>query len=189
MAKRVINHCYLILLMVFMTSCGSSFESLLSEGKYVQAEKVLKRMNGDISPQKYDYAEMLIREYIELEEYDKALNVHSHICSNKSIKKLVRQMCIEIGDYDRVWSLSEKEYYSSSLIDSGANAESYFRFMTDVILYLCSINDKAGANKFINHYAYWFYTRVDSSSYYSKDQPMFLYDVAKSKLQMIVNTY
>ena len=65
--------------MVFMTSCGSSFENLLSEGKYVQAEKVLKRMNGDISPQKYDYAEMLIREYIELEEYDKALNVHSHI--------------------------------------------------------------------------------------------------------------
>ena len=98
-------------------------------------------------------------------------------------------MCIEIGDYDRVWSLSEKEYYASSLIDSGANAESYFRFMTDVILYLCSVNNKAEANKFINHYAYWFYTRVDSSSYYSKDQPMFLYDVAKSKLQMIVNTY
>ena len=175
--------------MVFLTSCGSSFESLLSEGKYVQAEKVLKRMNGDISPQKYDYAEMLIREYIELEEYDKALGIHKNICTNKSIQKLLRQMCIEIGEYDQAWVLSDKEYTSGSLLDSGANAESYFRFMTDVILYLCSINDKAEANKFINHYSYWFYTRVDSSEYYSQRESMFLYEISKSKLQKIVNTY
>ena len=109
---------------------------------------LLKRMNGDISPKKFEYAELLIREYIELEEYEKALSVQADICSNKSIKKLLRQMCIEIGEYDQAWTLSDKEYTSGSLIESGANAESYFRYMADVILYLCSINNKAEAVSF-----------------------------------------
>ena len=187
--KRIFNLCLGVILTGLLTSCGASFERHLESGRYAKAEDALKRMNGDISPKKFEYAELLIREYIELEEYEKALSVQVNICSSKSIKKLLRQMCIEIGEYDQAWVLSDKEYTSGSLLDSGANAESYFRFMTDVILYLCSINDKAEANKFINHYSYWFYTRVDSSSYYSKEEPMFLYETAKSKLQMIVNTY
>ena len=187
--RRIFNLCLGIILTVLLTSCGVSFEKFLESGQYAKAEGALKKMNGNVNQEKYDYAEMLIREYIELEEYDKALGVHKNICTNKSIQKLLRQMCIEIGEYDKAWALSDKEYTSESLLDSGANAESYFRFMTDVILYLCSINDKAEANKFINHYSYWFYTRVDSSEYYSKEEPMFLYEVAKSKLQKIVNTY
>ena len=189
MVRKFLNLCLVIILSVLLTSCGSSFERLIASGQYKKAEDVLKRMNGDISPKKFEYAEELIREYIELEEYDKALNVHSNICSNKSIKKLLRQMCIEIGEYDQAWTLSDKEYTIGSLLDSGANAESYFRFMTDVVLYLCSEGNKSEANKFINHYSYWFYTRVDSRSNYSKEEPMFLYETAKSKLQMIVNTY
>ena len=187
--RRLFNICLGIILTGLLTSCGASFEKFLESGQYAKAEDVLKRMNENVSSEKYDFAEMLIREYIELEEYDKALDVHKNICTNKSIQKLLRQMCIEIGEYDQAWTLSDKEYTFGSLLDSGANAESYFRFMTDVILYLCSINDKAEANKFINHYSYWFYTRVDSSEYYSKEEPMFLYEVAKSKLQKIVNTY
>ena len=189
MIRRIFNLCVGVFLAVFLSSCGASFERHLESGRYAKAEDALKRMNGDISPKKFEYAELLIREYIELEEYEKALSVQVNICSSKSIKKLLRQMCIEIGEYDQAWVLSDKEYTSGSLLDSGANAESYFRFMTDVILYLCSINDKAEANKFINHYSYWFYTRVDSSEYYSQRESMFLYEISKSKLQKIVNTY
>lgn len=187
--RRIFNLCLGIILTGLLNSCGASFEKFLESGQYAKAEEALKRMNGDVSPQKFEYAELLIREYIELEEYEKALGVHKNICSNKSIQKLLRQMCIEIGEYDQAWTLSDKEYTYGALLDSGANAESYFRFMIDVILYLCSEGNKSEANKFINHYSYWFYTRVDSSSYYSKEEPMFLYDTAKSKLQMIVNTY
>ena len=147
--KRIFNLCLGIILTGLLTSCGASFERHLESGRYAKAEDALKRMNGDISPKKFEYAELLIREYIELEEYEKALSVQVNIFSSKSIKKLLRQMCIEIGEYDQAWVLSDKEYTSGSLLDSGANAESYFRFMTDVILYLCSINDKAEANKFI----------------------------------------
>lgn len=184
--KTIFNLWVLIAITFMASSCAANFDSLVAEGKYKEAEECIKKMKG---VEKYDCAEILINEYIELEEYDKALDVHKNICSNKSIQKLLRQMCIEIGEYDQAWTLSDKEYTSSYLLDSGANAESYFRFMTDVILYLCSINDKAEANKFINHYSYWFYTRVDSSEYHSKEEPMFLYEVAKSKLQKIVNTY
>ena len=108
MIRRIYNLCVGVFLTVFLSSCGASFERHLESGQYAKAEDALKRMNGDISPKKFEYAELLIREYIELEEYEKALSVQVNICSSKSIKKLLRQMCIEIGEYDQAWTLSDK---------------------------------------------------------------------------------
>ena len=85
------------------------------------------------------------------------------------------------------WTLSAKDKYYEW--DSPHQAEHYYKYMSDVILYLCSVNNKAEANKFLNHYSFWFYTRIDSSSYYSERYPGFRYDVVKSNLQRIINTY
>lgn len=181
--RKVYNLFVIIVVALMSVSCSARFDSLIADGKYNDAENLLKRMSGE---ERDKCADILIKEYLDLEEYDKAYNVYINICYGTS-KSLLRQTFMEIGDYDKVWILSPKDKYYES--DSPAQAEHYYKFMSDVILYLCSVNNKAEANKFLNHYAFWFYTRVDSSSYYSEQKPGFRYDVVKSNLQRIINTY
>ena len=59
--KRIFNLCLGIILTVLLTSCGVSFEKFLESGQYAKAEGALKKMNGNVNQEKYDYAEMLIR--------------------------------------------------------------------------------------------------------------------------------
>lgn len=178
------NRICLFIAMAFLTaSCSARFDSLIADGKYNDAENLLKRMPGE---KQTECADILIKEYLDLEEYDKAYDVYSNICKGSS-QTLLRKTFMEIGDYDKVWALSPKEKYFEE--DSPQNADDYYKFMSEVILYLCSVNNKAEANKFLNHYSFWFYTRIDSSSYNSENYPNFRYDVAKSSLQRIINTY
>ena len=97
----------------------------------------------------------------------------------------LRKAFMATGDYDKVWQYSVWD----SDGDSGYDAEAYYKFMSDVILYLCSTGNKAEAHRFLNHYVFWFDTYIDNSSYYSVEKPGFLCDVVKSKLQRIINTY
>jgi hypothetical protein len=92
---------------------------------------------------------------------------------------------MDIGDYDKVWQYSAWD----SNDDSGYNAEAYYQFMSDVILYLCSTGNKAEANTFLNHYVYWFDVKIDNSSEYSTEKPQFMCDIVRGKLQRIINTY
>ena len=196
--------CALLAVSLLVVSCTPSIEDLMSEGKYKEAEAAIKKKKGF---EKYDYAELLINEYIELEEYDKAIYVYEKItpehCSNKNMQwpslychgagqnyettvtSIFRKTFMATGDYDKVWQYSVWE----SDGDSGYDAEAYYKLMSDVILYLCSTGNKAEAHKFLNHYVFWFDTYIDNNSYYSTEKPGFLCDVVKSKLQRIINTY
>ena len=169
---------------LIFASCSVRFDSLITNGKYEDAENLLKRMPD--GGERVRCADMLINEYLDIEEYDKAYDVYNNICHGTS-KTLLRKTFMEIGDYDKVWLLSPKEKYYE--LDSPNQAEYYYQFMSDVILYLCSVSNKTEANKFLNHYSFWFYTRIDSSSYYSERMPGFRYDAVKSNLQRIINTY
>ena len=182
--RKVYTLFAVIVAALIFASCSARFDSLIAEGKYEDAENLLKRMPSGGERDKS--ADLLIKEYLDIEEYDKAYNVYMNICNGTS-KTLLRKTFMEIGDYDKVWILSPKSMYSE--FDSPSQAEYYYKFMSDVILYLCSVNNKAEANKFLNHYSFWFYTRIDSSSYHSGDKPNFRYDVVKSNLQRIINTY
>ena len=181
---RIVYNLVVIVTMAFLTaSCSTRFDSLITEGKYNDAENLLKRMSGE---EQEKCADILIKEYLDLEEHDKAYDVYSNICKGSS-KSLLLKTFMEIGDYDKVWTLSPKDKYYEW--DSPNQAEHYYKYMSDVILYLCSVNKKAEANKFLNHYSFWFYTRIDSSSYYSERYPGFRYEMVKSNLQRIINTY
>ena len=92
---------------------------------------------------------------------------------------------MKTGDYDKVWQYSVWDSDS----DNGYNAEAYYKFMSEVVLYLCSTGNKAEANKFVNHYVFWFDTRIDNDSYYSTNKPEFSCNSVRSKLQRIINTY
>ena len=82
---------------------------------------------------------------MDLEEYDKAYDVYINICKGMSKSWLVKTF-MEIGDYYKVWNLSTKDKYYEW--DAPNQAEHYYKFMSDVILYLCSVNNKVEANKF-----------------------------------------
>lgn len=186
-----------------LASCSASFDKLLENGKYKEAESLIKKMRGD---KKYECAELLINEYVELEEYDRVVYVYEKCtpehCSSRDLKyssychgagadyetnvtDILRKIFMDAGDYDKVWKYSVWE----SSDDNGYNAEAYYQFMSDVILYLCSNGNKAEASRFLNHYVYWFDTRIDNDSYYSQQKPQFLCETVRGKLQRIIDNY
>jgi hypothetical protein len=185
-----------------LVSCGVNFDQLLAEGKYREAEECIKKMKG---MERYNCAEALINEYIELEEYDRAVYVYEKCtpehCGNDNMRfpalychgtdyeltvtSLFRKVFTETGDYDKVWQYSVWD----SDGDTGYNAEAYYQFMSDVIRYLCSKGNKAEANRFLNHYVFWFDSKIDNDPDYSNEKPQFMCDVVRGKLQRIINTY
>ena len=200
--RRLLNWCAGVIASLILVSCGANFDQLLAEGKYKEAEKCIKKMKG---MERYNCAEALINEYIELEEYDRAIYVYEKCtpehCDNDcmrfpslychganyelTVTALFRKVFMEVGDYDKVWQYSVWD----SDGDSGYDAEAYYQFMSDVILYLCSTGNKAEASRFLNHYVYWFDTKIDNDSYYSTEKPQFMCDVVRGKLQRIISTY
>jgi tetratricopeptide (TPR) repeat protein len=200
--KKLFYLCAVAIASLTLVSCGTNFDQLLVKGKYKEAEKCIQKMKG---LEKYNCAEALINEYVELEEYDRAIYVYEKCtpehCDNDQMKfpnlychganyeltvtALFRKIFMRTGDYDKVWQYSAWD----SNDDSGYNAEAYYQFMSDVILYLCSTGNKAEANTFLNHYVYWFDVKIDNSSEYSTEKPQFMCDIVRGKLQRIINTY
>jgi hypothetical protein len=200
--RRFLYLCEGVIASWTLVACGSNFDQLLSEGKYREAEVCIKKMNG---MEKYNCAEALIKEYIELEEYDRAVYVYEKCtpehCGNDNMRypslfchgtnyeltvtTLFRKVFMETGDYDKVWQYSVWDYDG----DTGDNAEAYYQFMSDVIRYLCSTGNKAEANRFLNHYVFWFDAKIDNDPDYSTEMFQFTYDVVRGKLQRIINTY
>ena len=66
--KKLFCLCTWAIVAMSLVSCSANFEQLLEEGKYKEAEKCIMRMKG---LKKYTSAEVLINEYIELENYDR----------------------------------------------------------------------------------------------------------------------
>jgi tetratricopeptide (TPR) repeat protein len=200
--RKLFYLCAGVIALMILVACSANFDQLLAEGKYKEAEECIKKMKGI---ERYNCAEALINEYIELEDYERAVYVYEKCtpehCSNNNMRypslychgadyeltvtALFRKIFIETGDYDKVWKYSVWD----SDGNSGYDADAYYKFMSEVILYLCSTGNKAEANRFLNHYVYWFDTMIDNNSYYSKEKPQFMCDVVRGKLQRIINTY
>lgn len=200
--RKLINLCAGVIASLTLISCDADFYQLLVDGKYKEAEKCIKKMKGI---DKYNCAETLIKEYIEIEEYDRAVYVYEKCtpehCDNSGLKypslychgsnyeltvtSLFRKIFTDIGDYGKVWQYSVWEYDGNS----GDDAEAYYQFMSDVILYLCSIGNKAEANRFLNHYVYWFDAKIDNDPDYSNEKSQFMCDVVRAKLQRMINEY
>ena len=200
--RKLFYLCAGVIALMILVACSANFDQFLAEGKYKEAEECIKKMKGI---ERYNCAEALINEYIELEDYERAVYVYEKCtpehCSNNNMRypslychgadyeltvtALFRKIFIETGDYDKVWKYSVWD----SDGNSGYDADAYYKFMSEVILYLCSAGNKAEANRFLNHYVYWFDTMIDNNSYYSTEKPQFMCDVVREKLQRIINTY
>lgn len=198
------NVIYFLIACLLCSACGESFEDAVAEGNYDVAESIIMKTKNE---KKYQYAEILIDEYIDMEELDKALNVYERLtpehCGNNyighsyyghgyegryelNVTNKFRQEFIKQGEYDIVWKYYPWENEEPT---SSSNAHSYYRFMNEVILYLCSVDKKAEARAFLRHYLNWFSVNIDMDSYSVNKYPEFNSENVKFQLQNIIDKY
>jgi hypothetical protein len=147
---------------------------------------------------------MLIEEYLSIDELDKAIHVYERItpyhCSRYemqwdnlygldgyevAVTAKFRKALIKADRFEEAWEYYPLEYETETY---AGNASSYFRYMSDVIVHLCSNDRKPEAQLFLNRHVNWFRTNVDNGEW-GKDYPQYSYASMKSELQDIINTY
>ena len=184
------------------TSPAEKFETALSEGNLTEAETILKDMKSEDG--KYRFARILIEEYLSLDELDRALHVYERITPYHSSRydmkfeslyghdgyevamtAKLRKALVKADRFDEAWEYYPLEYKT---VEYAGNGGSYFRYMSDVIVHLCSMNRKAEAQTFLNNHIHWFMNNVDNGEW-GKDYPQYSYIHMKSQLYEIINTY
>ena len=186
-----------------------TFEMHISDGDAESAKSVLKEMDISFySGAYYDGALDLIKLYISNGDVYNAIEVYekitpNHCSANEMVwshkrhgsnntyeidaTKLIKAELIKLGDYALVWEYSARDSYSEDYI---SNAESYFRFMSEVVMSLCQANKKQDARKFVKDYIIWFVKNVDNEKDdYPTEYKNYNSRTAQSKLLQIINNY
>lgn len=160
---------------------------------------------GDFPKSYYDCALELITYYTSEGFVDSAIYVYDRLTPDHKITSysqhgtnnnyessatgLIRKELIKSGEYDEAWRYTLRSHETESSID---NADSYYSFMLEVVLYLCQENKKQVARKFVKDYNVWFAKNVDPYKehvYYSDEYKEYNSSLSKSKLLKIINEY
>ena len=191
--------------MFALVSCATQadkFEVAFSEGNLTEAQTILKDIKAEKG--KYRYAQMLIEEYLSLDEIDKAVyvyekitpnhcsryhmkwgNLYSHDGYEEAVTAKLRKVLVKADRFEEAWEYYPLEYET---VEYAGNGISYFRYMSDVIVHLCSNNRRPEAQMFLNNNIHWFRTNVDNGEW-GHSYPQYSYVNMKSQLQEIINTY
>lgn len=191
------------------------FNKYISRGDSDKAKSILEEMNIDyFSLQDWDIycdgALDLIKLYITKEDIDNAIYVYEKItpihCSMHEIDwssynhgtqnnyeveatKLIRNGLIKMGKYDLAWEYSPLDYETRTYT---GNAQSYYQFMSDVVMNLCQTNKKEEAHKFVKDYIVWFSNNVDPKrgiQDWKHEYKNYNSTAVKTKLSQIINNY
>ena len=184
-----------------LTACGMSSskkcETALTEGNLKEAELHLKGIKD--SEVRNHYGGMLIEEYLDIENIDRAIFVFDRItghCSmydmqytslyssyTKDYSKKIYNALIKSGRYDEAWNYHPLSYENENY---PGNAPNYFSYMADCIVHMCNTGNSAQVSQFIKQKAIWFLKNVDNSKY-GKDYPDYQYDIMRSELNKVFN--
>ena len=200
--KKIVLSVLLVLIFISCTSQAEKFEAALYAGNLTEAETIHKDIEADYG--RHVYAQMLIEEYLSIDELDKAIHVYERItpyhCSRYemqwdnlygldgyevAVTAKFRKALNKADRFEEAWEYYPLEYETETY---AGNASSYFRYMSDVIVHLCSNDRKPEAQLFLNRHVNWFRTNVDNGEW-GKDYPQYSYASMKSELQDIINTY
>lgn len=195
------------------TSKINRFERHIESGSLDKAARVLSsmRFNPDVrDSKKYEYSLELIELYVYNNQVVKAIEVFEKItpehCSAedldwgamchgvnkdyeiKATNAIVNGL-IQIGDYDKAWGYYEK---FTNELSSTMNTEDYYKFMSDVVYFLCKNGRKDEAKQFVTDYSVWFEKNVDihkNTNNYQEYWKKYPYAKVKSTLQQIIKNY
>ena len=181
------------------------FAKHISNGDAESAKSVFKEMKTCF----YDGALDLIKLYTSSGDVYNAIEVYEKLtpehCSMFDIEyshkrhgsnnqyepeatNLIRKELIKLGDYDLAWHYSEKESWGHDPNDY-VHADYYYRFMAEVVNYLCENNKKQEARKFVNKYIQWFSTNVDVLDWSYESYKNYNSPKSKAKLLQIISNY
>ena len=200
--KKIVLSVLLVLIFISCTSQAEKFEAALYAGNLTEAGTILKDIEADYG--RHVYAQMLIEEYLSIDELDKAIHVYERItpyhCSRYemqwdnlygldgyevAVTAKFRKALIKADRFEEAWEYYPLEYETETY---AGNASSYFKYMSDVIVHLCNKDRKPEAQLFLNSHVNWFRANVDNGKW-GKDYPQYSYASMKSELQDIINTY
>lgn len=200
--KKLVLSILFVLVFISCTSQAEKFETAFNEGNLTEAETILKEIKANDG--RHVYAQMLIEEYLSIDEIDRAIHVYERItpyhCSTYemqwenlygldgyevAVTAKLRKALVKADRFEEAWEYYPLEYETETY---AGNASSYFRYMSDVIVHLCSNNRKSEAQLFLNSHANWFRANVDNGEW-GKDYLQYSYANMKSDLQDIINTY
>lgn len=189
-------------------AAGNAYNAIITmqdaKNYFDSKEKYLRW--GDFPKSYYDCALELITYYTSEGFVDSAIYVYDRLTPDHEISSdsyqhgtnnnyessatgLIRKELIKSGEYDEAWRYTLRSNKTESSI---YNADSYYNFMLEVVLYLCQENKKQVARKFVKDYNVWFAKNVDQYKdhvYYSDEYKKYNSSLSKSKLLKIINEY
>lgn len=198
----------IILAAIFAVGCGggaskstnngaAEFYRALDAGNISEAKSLLYDVTGD---ELYRCAEMLIEEYIAVEDIQGAISVYERCtpdhCSTyemqyhynhdgyeNRVTKLLYDALIEADDFERAWMYHHLEYNDPNYAGNGG---CYFGYVSDVLVHLCQQGRILEAQQFLDKHGLWFMKNVDNGEW-GEDYPSYYYADMVHKLQSIIN--
>ena len=171
------------------------FKEALSKGNLDNAKEILS-LYGNL-----DDAKTLIESYLAQDDVDNAIYVFEKITGHESrydaekldedsysraCMKLIYDKLIETKQFDKAWNYHLLEYKNENY---AGNAQCYYQYMSDVVMYLCISGDKNAAKQFVKDKAVWFQKNVDKGEWGEEYIDEFSYEKVKKSLLNIINEY
>lgn len=191
-----------ILLSISFSSCTSDkklvdkFYKELDAGNLTEARNILSEIEDY---ERWSCAEMLIEEYIKIDDVDKAIfvyeritpthysnyhiNWHTHSGYEINAMNMIYKALIEADEFEKAWKYHKLEYEDE---EYAGNASCYFNYMVDVLHYLTKNGRGIEAQTFLNDNVLWFKKYVDNGEWGEK-YPNYSHDNVKVQLQNIIN--
>lgn len=188
-----------VVLLLCCTSMAEKMELALNNGELSYAEALLSDMSGS---EKYRYASLLIDEYLEIGNVDRAIYVFNYLtphCSMYEIQfsslyssasytkenaKKIYNALLNAERYDECWSFHPLSYENEAY---PGNAADYFSYMSDVIVHMCAKGKFEKARQFMLQKRVWFLKNVDNHRLGS-DYPDCTYSIMCDKLDKVYNS-
>lgn len=190
--------------------CSNTYHSLFStheevieaidEGNLSKAKKLLPDAKKS---ELYRCAQLLIEEYIAIDDVKNAVYVFERITPNhcstyemqwnhyatadytKAVTTMLYNALIKHGEYEQAWKYHKLEYED---VDYPGNAANYYSYMVDVLEALCKKGQVREAQEFLNEHISWFRKNVDDAKY-GEDYQEYSYERMKSKLRLVINEF
>lgn len=172
----------------------------IDEGHLSKAKELLPGAKGR---ELYRCAQLLIEEYIAIDDVKNAVYVFERITPNhcstyemqwdhyatadytKAVTTMLYNALIKQGEYEQAWKYHKLEYED---VDYPGNASCYYSYITDVLETLCKNKQIREAQGFLDDHISWFRRNVDNAKYGESYQE-YSYRRMKEKLQLFIDEY
>lgn len=171
----------------------------IDEGNLSKAKKLLPDAKES---ELYRCAQLLIEEYIAIDDVKNAIYVFERITPNhcstyemkysyytanytKAVTTMLYDALIKNGEYEQAWKYHKLDYDDPLY---PGNAVNYYSYMVDVLEALCKKGEIKDAQDFLNEHVSWFRKNVDDAEFGDKYQE-YSYDRVKTKLKLVIDKF